>query len=294
MSNLTELTPFPTRPENEVPRDNLVVQIAGDFNANCPKQAVTGEPLTGKTNLLAQFASYYSERCLSYFITDDPWTQRQYTFLYNLCNQLCVLLQEPPPPIAIDLENLKSQFAALGTKLNRKAQKTKTSYFFVIDGLEWGIEGVEGDRIIDVLPQTFPISPYLLYSCQTSKIDMLPKHLKLNHVIKPLSFSVSETGSFLAELGYSTEEIKKLHKRHQGNPGSLKAVYDAKKSDPGFSLESALQEYDQMIEQQIKFLMDTVPDSVQKSLAFLSASPTGLSLELFLFKKRINSSQKLE
>ena len=160
MTNLTDLTPFPHKPVNEVPRDNLIIQIAEAFNENCQKQIIIGKRLAGKTNLLAQFARHYSDRSISYFITEDPWTQRPYNFIYAMCYQLCVILEEPIPPVTINLNDLKSQFSALATKLNMKSNTLKTPVFYVIDRMEWGGLGSGQDQIIENLTPIFPIGPY--------------------------------------------------------------------------------------------------------------------------------------
>ena len=205
--------------------------------ANCQKQIISGKQRTGKTNLLAQFACHFSDRCISYFITDDPWSQRQYNFLLALCSQLCMVLEELPPPTGIDLDGLKSQFGALEVRLNRKARIEKLKFFFAIDGLEWGVEGVDGERIVDVLPRTFTIGPYLLYSCQQEALENLPSHIKPDKIIEPLPFNQGETIRFLESVNFNSEEAKDIHVRHEGNPEfSLKAVYDAKNSNPNFSL----------------------------------------------------------
>ncbi len=281
MINLTELTNFPPKPEMEIVRDHVVAGIAGDFNANCQRQMVIGKPLSGKTNLLAQFASYHSDRCISYFVTDDPWTQKQNNYLLSFCNQLTELLGETSLPIEINLDNLKGLFSALVAKLNRLARQKKTQYFFVVDGLEWSMDGIVGERILDALPQTFPIGPFLLLSCRESDIIRLPSYARTENIVKPLRFSQSEAIELLSSVGFPNEDVKAIHTKHEGHPGSIAAVYKAKKSDPNFSRDSALQEYDRVIEQQVKFFIaSSTSEVVQKSIEYLSVSPTGLQLSI--------------
>lgn len=282
MTDLINLTIFPPQPENEVPRDNVICQIAGTFNANCQKQVVTGKPLTGKTNMLTQFARYYSRQCISYFITEDPWTQDLYNFIYIMCHQLCELFEDNSLSTTADLENLKRLLTGLTSRLNKKAKLEETQFFYVIDGLEWGTQGIEGERIIDNLPRTFPIGPYLLYSCEETKLNNLPQHIKANYTRQSLEFSESETLFYLGHVGFSGNEAKEIHTRHRGNPGSLKAVYEAKKNDTQFSKELALQEYDKVIKQGINSFISSGPDFIKHVLSYLAVSPTGLTTNILI------------
>ena len=284
MINLTELAILPNKPENEIPRDNLVAQIAERFNPNCKIQVALDNPLTGKTNLLAQFARYYPDRCISYFITDDPLTQRPHNFAYNLCIQLCEVLGQEPPSIATDLEALKNLLMASGPNLNKHARAQKKPFFYVIDALELGNQG--NDKIVDALPMQFPFV-YLLYSCKKASYEKLPKHITENsYSFDILGFSLSETQKFLQYVEFSSNEAKEIHNKHNGNPGSIKAVYDAKKGNPDFSLKLALNEYDHVIKQQIDFL----PENIQVMLNYLGVCPTGLPINIAAKLSSTNSN----
>lgn len=267
---------LPPTPSDEIPRDALVRQIVAGFGAECQQQMVVGGIQAGKTNLLAQLVRQHKDRCISYFITPSPLTQRQQTFLYTMCYQLSVILGTNPPPERIELEGLKSLFSASSFQLARQAKLKRIQYYFVVDGLEQGLEGSEGDRIIDLFPlQTAPRSPYLLFSCRSDQVDKLSEHVKC-HAIEPMEFNRLETETYLSELRLSPEEIDKVHKKYHGVPGYLKIIKETKRANPDFDLESAPVELDQLISQQVKLVMEASSAFTIQALEILAASPVSL------------------
>jgi len=267
---------LPPTPSDEIPRDALVRKIAADFKAECQQQMVVGGIQTGKTNLLAQFVRQYKGQCISYFITPSPLTQRQHTFLYTMCYQLSTILETSSPPESIGLEDLRSLFSTLSFRLARRAKLKRIQYCFVVDSLEQGLEGPEGERIIDLFPlQTSPRSPYLLFSCRSAQVDKLSEHVKC-HPIEPTEFNRLETETYLSELRLSPEEIDKVQKKYHGVPGYLKIIKEAKRANPDFDLESAPVELDRLIGQQVKLVMGTSSPFTIKALEILAASPASL------------------
>lgn len=271
---------LPPVPSTQIPRGPLVKQIAAAFGRDCQQQRVIGGLQTGKTNLLAQFVREYSSQCVSYFITPSPLTQRQHTFLYSMCVQLSVLLDTSRPPENIGLEDLKSLFSTMSFRLAERAKIRGIHYYFVIDGLERGLQGLQDDRIIDLFPlETSPRSPYLLYSCRSELLGELPDCMECP-AKHPMSFNRLETKTYLAELGLASEKIDRVHDKYEGVPGYLKIIKEAKLADPEFDLDSAPERLDRLVRQQVDLAVQGSTDSVVACLEIIAAAPTSLPVQL--------------
>lgn len=271
---------LPPVPSTEIPRGPLVKQIAAAFGQDCQQQKVIGAPQTGKTNLLAQFVREHSGLCISYFITPSPLTQRQHTFLYSMCLQLSVCLDTSPPPANIGLEDLKSLFSTMSFRLAERAKMRSIQYYYVIDGLERGLQGLPDDRIVDLFPlETSPRSPYLLYSCRSERLGELPDCMECP-ARRPMSFNRLESKTYLAELGLTSEDIDRVHDKYEGVPGYLKIIREAKLADPEFDLESAPERLDRLVRQHVDLAVQASSDSVVACLEILAAAPTSLPIQL--------------
>ena len=74
----------------------------------------------------------------------------------------------------LDSERLKIIFESLVEKVIEIAKKTNSTYYFVVDGLEWAFEGNPGERISDLLPlQTNSKHLYFLGSISNSANNLL-------------------------------------------------------------------------------------------------------------------------
>ena len=285
---------LPPTPSDEIPRDALVRQITAGFGPDCQRQMVVGGIQTGKTNLLAQFVRHHKDRCISYFISASPLTQRQHAFLYTMCYQMSLVLETTPPPEVISLEDLKSLFSSLSLQLSRQARLRDAQHYFVVDGLEQGLEGPEGDRIVDLFPlQTSPRSPYLLFSCRLDHVDSLSDPVRC-HRIEPMEFNRLETAAYLSELELSSDEIDKLHRKYHGVPGYLNIIKATKRASPDLNLETAPVELSRLIGQQVALVMKTSNRFVIRSLEILAVSPTPLPPEILADLAQIDEPTLLE
>lgn len=276
----SDLTEQAIPPSDEISRDALIRKITENFGPECQQQMVIGKIQTGKTNLLTQFARQFRGQCVSYFISANPWTQQQHSFLYSICTQLSMILKTNHPPDLIKLEELKSLFSALCIRLADLSKSQRLHYYFVVDGIEWALNGTEGDRIIDLFPlPTSRRSPYLLFSCRSDKVSYLPELVKCKE-IEPLSFNIHETQQYFQDLGLTLDEIDKIHDKYDGVPGYLKILKDTKLANPDFSLESAPIELDQLIGQQWELVIATSEPITKGALELISASPTTLPIKV--------------
>lgn len=267
----------PAAPNDEVSRDAIVRKLTTTFGLDCQQQMIVGSVQSGKTNLLAQFARHHSGRVISYFITANPLSHLQHNFLYSLCYQLSSLLGANPPEETIELTKLKSLFTSLCTKLSITARRENSIYYFVIDGLEWAFTGVEGERIIDLLPiDTKPRSPYLLVSCRSDVVEQLPKHFRCV-TTEVMSFGILETEAYFAELRLSLKQVKAIHEQYNGVPGYLKIVKDTKRAYPNKDLVAS-DDLNRLLDQQLDFTFTAVDNDIKAALEYLAVSPTPLPL----------------
>jgi len=284
MANNTELSVasaanIPDTPVIEIKRDAPVNYIARKFNSDCQKQIVVGPLQTGKTNLLSQFVRQHSDRTISYFITPNPLTQEQYIFLFSLSKQISRVLGKQPPKNDIRLESLKNLFSELWNSLHRRANSRKDPYYLLIDGLEWGLAGKEGSRIIDLFPlQTFSNSPYLILSCNADEVDKLPDYHEYQTIeSESWLFNHSDTKKYFRDMPkLSSEEINKIHDKYRGIPGYLKIVKDAIRTNPNFELDSAPDNLNALIKQQVEFVFKSSNSVTLYALKLLAVSPMPL------------------
>lgn len=270
---------IPAAPTDEVSRDAVVRKITTNFSSNCQQQMITGPIQSGKTNLLSQFARFHNKKTISYFITNNPLSQLQHTFLYSLCCQLSIILKTNLPQETIELNQLKSLFTALCTNLYMLARKENCSYYFIIDGIEQAFSGVEGERIIDLLPiETKQHSPYLLLSCRSDIIKSLP--LSFNILTTELmSFSIHETEAYFSDSDFSTKEIKNIHEKYNGIPGLLKIIKDTKRIYPNKDL-IVPDNLNRLIDHQIDLTFANISSATKSALEYLAISPAPLSLNI--------------
>ena len=269
---------LPPAPKDEIPRDAQVRKITSTFGPECQKQMVVGGIQTGKTNLLTQFVRLHKDQCIGYFITSSPLTQQKYAFLYAMCYQLSTLLGTSSPPENVSLENLENLFTTLSIKLLKKAREE--TFYYVIDGLDQALEGLEGERIIDLFPlQTAPYSPYLLFSCRPDQIERLSISVRC-YTIEPSEFSRLETETYLSGAGFSAEEIARIHKVYHGVPGYLRIIKETKLAAPAFKPESAPQELDQLLGRQIDVVFEASDPPIVNALEILACCPVSLPCRL--------------
>lgn len=275
---------FPNKPLKEISRDSYIRSLTNEFNSSCQKVLIASGPLSGKTNFISQFSTYNQNQVVSYFINSNPTTQNLRTFLYVVCSQICRLLDKSSLPENIRLEELKSIYPPLSINLAEQAKKQRIKYFFAIDGLEWGLLGEKGNRIVDFQLSSFSGSPYILGSSNLDKVDSLPLEgfeIKKN-VSHQFEFNLSDTEEYLSDLGLEFTDIKRIHEKAKGLPGYIKIVKDTiitsgkdwlKKNDLPNTLEN-------LISRQLTFISENSPEYVTSALETISIFPKPISLSV--------------
>ncbi|MCU0486034.1 MAG: hypothetical protein MUC85_07960 [Anaerolineales bacterium] len=276
--DLTEyVSGFPEKPDYEVPRDAIIRNIVREFGLNRQIMAVA-HPQTGKSNLMAQFAREHKDCAISYFITSNPWTQQQHTFLYTMCHQLRRLLGKQSLDETIEVSALKTIFTTQCAALAELAKEQKKTYYFIIDGLEWALTGLSGERIIDIFPTpTYPRSPYLLFTCDSNKVNLLQQYVPNlgKRMDFSLEFNFNDTQHYLSNLNLSDAQIENIHKSSLGVPEYLKIIRDEirAKGSAQWNLEKYPQELDQLIQAQLSKFYSLAEPKIIKAIEYIAICP---------------------
>jgi hypothetical protein len=278
--NLTELTNTPIHPADQISRDNVFRSIATRFSTEYQIQVLTGRSGVGKTNTLAQFARYYADSTIAYYITDDPKTHRLHNYLHYMCAQLALLVGEKETRVDIDLDSLRSRFTALNLNLHRIAKRQNRKFYFVIDGLEKALAGTQGDRIVDILPNAFEASPYMLLSWNIEKLTEIPSFLCSAHQTELLPFALDDTRAYLADVGLGADDISEVHNRHGGNPRVLSIIKRAKALRPDLTVADMLAESTKIQKNQIDDALGRLGDQAKLALSYLAVSPAPLPVNV--------------
>lgn len=211
-----------------IPLEPKIRELQNKFNLNNQKIILKGSSGSGKTIHLAEFVKANPYTSFSYFFTDSYWCQRQTAFLSSLCQQMEAAIGGSAFDSAvsignskIDLEGLHIIFENLLGKVIELAKKTNTTFYFVIDGLEWAFEGKVGERIIDLLPlQTNPKHLYFLGSISNST----GQNIDFEHLSEePTTFSSLDTKDYFEKAGIvlSADLLSQVQKISGGVPGYL-------------------------------------------------------------------------
>jgi len=280
--NITDLVPeFPSQPRKEISRDSLIRWITSEFSPSCTKQVVASGPLSGKTNFLSQFALHHKNKVISYFINSNPLTQDLRTFLFVICNQISRLLGRSNLPENIRLEDLKTIFPGLAINLAELAKKSHSNYYFAIDGLEWGLLGEKGNRIIDYPLSSFPGSPYVLCSCRLGQKDELPLDgFEIREDISHhLEFNFTDTQEYLAELNLEPNIIRMIHEKANGLPGYIKIIKDTiLTSDATWVQSNNLPtNVENLIAKQLTIVYQNSAEYISEALQYIAVSPKPLN-----------------
>lgn len=221
--SLIELsTTFPEPSSREIPVDSTVTAMQRRFGTETERILLVGPSGSGKTVHLSQFVRQFPDRCFSYFLTDDLWTSSSGGLLFGLCTQMNAALGNQPLQAIEDVNRLRTLFSSLSQGIIGLARRQRTSYYLVIDGLDFARQGPPGDRVADLLP--LPSNSrglYFLGSCRPESLEWLTFQYRTE---EPHLFSLLETQEFLRDLDYSLDEQKRIHHLSAGMPGYLAAV----------------------------------------------------------------------
>lgn len=283
--NLTEMVPeFPNKPKKEISRDPFIRWITNEFGPSCQKQIIACSRLSGKTNFLAQFALDHENQVVSYFINSNPVTQDLRTFLFVICNQISRLLNKSNLPENITIGELKSLFPGLAINLADQAKKRHITYYFVIDGLEWGLLGEKGSRIIDYPLISFSHSPYILCSCNLDKKEFLQLdgYEIRDDVDHFLEFNLNDTRDYLSEFNLPPEDLKAIHQKAKGLPGYVKIIRDTIQTSgkEWIKANNLPDSLETLIRSQLKIIHENSSSTIHQAIELVAISPKPINLSI--------------
>lgn len=216
---------FPVLEENLILRDNLLDTIETMFSKN-DVVVIEGEEGIGKTTLLAQFSKKFPDNAISLFINTSSRYGYDPSYLrLDLFNQIYWRLYKKE--VKHDEELDESAISAHLYDLQRYAQRRKTTFYFVIDGLD---DIPDSDRyVIDIIFDMIPVGmrgfKFLFSANDIRNLEDIFLQRKIKYAPYPLtSFTLDQTIKFFT--GFELEElyIEDIHKTCRGIPGYLASV----------------------------------------------------------------------
>ncbi len=269
---------FPPKYQNEIPRDSLIRFLSENFNPTCHKQIIVSKKGTGKTNFLGQFCRYYPKRAVSYFIDSNPLSQDIRSFLHVLINQFASILDIPALDSVYSIEELRNVFPHMSVEISKYCQRIGFPIYIVIDGIDHCIN--DNLEILNSIPLTYNLGPYILLSAQPATIDLLPDCVLSGATIHDnistnLVFNENDTKFYLDDLSLNTDEISEIHSIAGGLPEYLKYIYEAIKTDgyDWIKLKEIPSNLEQLVQRQIDHFYSNSPDDFQIILDYLAVSP---------------------
>lgn len=215
---------FPESPTPEIHREHLLDTIDKIFEGDTHLIVVEGAEGLGKTTLLAKYAKRHPHQALSLFI--KPTSRLAYAPEYlkeDLSAQIFLALNKKNlDSEAIDESFLRTQLPLL----QRRAQRNREIYYFIIDGL--ADIPKEDSRIQDiVLKDMLPLGlsgfRFLLAGDLKQFSDSIHKSVFCKS-FPLIPFSLDETERYLKNLNIERQLLEDVHKMCRGIPGHLASV----------------------------------------------------------------------
>ena len=154
----------------------------------------------------------------------------------------------------------------------------------MIDGLEWGLLGEKGSRIIDYPLSSFPSSPYVLCSCRLDQKDRLPlDDFEIREDISHhLEFNFTDTQDYLTELNLELDTIRMIHEKANGLPGYIKIIKDTiLPSDASWLKSNNLpNNLENLMARQLTIIYQSSAEYVADALKYIAVSPKPIQAEL--------------
>jgi hypothetical protein len=214
---------FPKLSPNIINRDHILNAIDMYLDGETELLIIEGVDGIGKTTIIAQYAIRYPNNTFSLFIkSTSRWAYDPDVLLRDLANQITWVLykKELAPDEEVDRSYLRNCFLAL----QRRAQSRRTSFIFVIDGIQ-DIPEVNSDiqeQILDLMPFGFSGFKFII-SGDANRFSE-KAFSKINHRTLPMiAFTLDETRLFLSDLNVN-EYIYEIYKTCKGIPEHLTSI----------------------------------------------------------------------
>ncbi len=222
--DLTKIaTTFPQLRKPSIQRENMVTTLVEMLGADTEVVIAEGPDGIGKTTLLAQFALEHPNQTFSLFIrSSSRWAYDSGMLTRDLCDQIGWALSKERYRISKGLDPIQ----LLGNRifdLQRHANFERSTYYFVIDGLEEipDEDCHEREMILKILPFGLPRFRFIfsgpLKSLHGQKIGEI-KSFRLT------GFTFEETREFFKDVVEDRNALETIHKVSKMVPGNLASV----------------------------------------------------------------------
>lgn len=265
---------FPQLGVPNVKRDNMIQTIIGLLQTDSEVVIVEGSDGIGKTTLLAQIINDYPDNTIGLFIRNSSrWAYDSMMLTHDLCDQIGWILKKEAYRSRHDNEGdadhlLQSRL----TDLQRQANRTSTTYYFVVDGLcdipDDGIQ--EREIILNLLPLGLPRFKFIFSGNMSFWKNQLTSVRGIRSF--PLSgFTLEETREFFQGLLEDSKDLKTIHKLCKMVPGNLASI--RRLLQAGTNVEQILLDFPDHLPDLIQLEWRAVEANdriLQQALAFLA------------------------
>jgi hypothetical protein len=231
---------FPSLPDAEFPRDNIVSTLKNLLAENTYAVSVEGPEGIGKTTLLSQFVRKTPSAAISLYISPANRLSHDIDLMrLDLTTQVYwILTSEVLAPAQCDPTQLKTHYL----NLQRLAKRRNETIYFIVDGLE---DLNPPDRktllhqLADVLPIGVPQFRFLFSGDESLYKTLIGPRLLLKSF--PLTeFGIEETRALFSSHNMSVDVIRDLNNICRGMPGRLAGVLRA--LNRGLSIDEFIQD----------------------------------------------------
>jgi NACHT domain len=224
--DLTVLSPsFPKVP-NEIERENFLDTIELMFDGEINFVVIEGEDGVGKTSLLGQFAKRHSHNTLSVFITyADKFNSDPNVIMETIYEQALWVI-EKKARTSTDGPINEGIFRLMISRLQKKAQKERETFYFILDGLDEFPLSKEKDRIQQIIA-LIPFGLENFKILMTGETDEIRKFIPPKINTKPFrvsSFTFADTQNYLKDVVHDESTIQDLHRYCRKIPSYLASV----------------------------------------------------------------------
>ena len=217
---------FPQLGKQSIRRENMIMTVVEMLRADTEVVIVEGPDGIGKTTLLAQFALEYPNHTFSLFIrSSSRWAYDSGMLTRDLCDQIGWALSKERYRINKDLDPIQ----LLGRRifdLQRQANYERTTYYFVVDGLDEipDEDCHEREMILKLLPFGLPRFRFIFsgpFECLTTR----PQKIGEIKTFRLPGFTFEETREFFKDLVEDRAALETIHKVSKMVPGNLASVW---------------------------------------------------------------------
>ncbi|MDY0039685.1 MAG: hypothetical protein RBS57_05190 [Desulforhabdus sp.] len=218
---------FPQLKMPNIQRENMITTITEMLGGETEVVVVDGPCGIGKTTLLAQFSTAFPNHAFGLFVrSSSRWAYDSGMLTRDLCDQICWALKKEAYREEKDTDVDPVQLLRTRIfELQRQANFERSTYYFVVDGLNEIPEEEchELEMILKLLPFGIPRFRFVL-SGPLERLKSRPHKLGEMNSFRMIGFTLEETREFFNGLIEDSIAIETIHKVCGFVPGKLASV----------------------------------------------------------------------